>query len=189
MIVGYGELELTFCHCAGLVLGQPFAVLDALHQVRSEGAKIAIADALARNEYTKLRIANEYAEALGALKHCLKIRNQYAHSHFRKSGKRLSFFNPDEKTYGDLDKPFAWKPTSIPLLREHAALFAWTRAMLIWLELSLPRFLEGKATPFARPKPRKKPLPPLQIDSSRSPRHRSIARTRRQPKRRARNPR
>ena len=160
MVVGYGELELTFAHCAGLALGQTYEVLNAIQSVRSESARIKIADALSSGAYKKLALEPQYADALGGLRHCLKIRNQYAHSQYSRAGRRLKFFNPNN-TFTSPTKPLPYRWISIPMLKEQAAFFGWTRDMLIYLQLSIPHHLKGKLSPYPLPKRTKAQLPPL----------------------------
>jgi hypothetical protein len=179
LVIGYNELEMTFAHCAALAIGLQYEVLNAIHQVRSESARINIADALSGNAFVKIGFGDEYAQTLGGMRHCLKIRNQYAHGQYQKIKGRLRFTTNDEETFSNDAKPFKWKTTNLPLLREQAELFEWTRRMLIWLELTLLNHRQLRKFQAPRPKARKSSLPKLYIDPSPSRIRRTVSSVRR----------
>jgi len=65
-------------NCVQVVRDDFDAVLKAIFRVRGETARIDIADALGRHFYDDRGLATEFGMAVGAVRHCLKIRNQYA---------------------------------------------------------------------------------------------------------------
>lgn len=67
MVIGYGELELAFGALAGIALDQQFSLLKAFHSIRSESARIKIADALCCGAFEKFDLAGDYATTLAAL--------------------------------------------------------------------------------------------------------------------------
>jgi hypothetical protein len=73
------------------------SVLKAMFRTRGESQRIDIADALGRHYYHDHKLGTKFEMAIGAMRHCLRIRNQYAHSVWwdDQSGK-LSFANLEE---------------------------------------------------------------------------------------------
>jgi hypothetical protein len=94
---GHTMLELDLMNCVQVVRDDLDAILKAMFRVRGETARIDIADALGRHFYDDRGLGTEFAMAIGAVRHCLKIRNQYAHCIWYDdySGK-LAFSNIEE---------------------------------------------------------------------------------------------
>src|SRR6516162_3349233 len=94
---GYTTLEIGLMHCVQVVRDDFDAVLKAMFRGRGETARIDIADALGRHFYDDRGLATEFGMAVGAVRYCLKIRNQYAHCvwYDDNSGK-LAFVNVEE---------------------------------------------------------------------------------------------
>ena len=158
MIIGYGELELSFAHIAGIALDQKYAVLEACHSIRSEGARLKLIDALAHASFTEKSLSGEYDLTHKAMKYCLKVRNQYAHAQWGDFGKRLNFTNPEEAFRRPL-RPVKWTPVSRALLEKQEAYFDNTRHWLVYLEVTLDARGKRRQTQF--PIPPKMPQPIL----------------------------
>ena len=79
LLAGYADLEIDLMHCAQVVRDDLDTVLKSMFRARGETVRIDIADAFGRQHYGALGLASEFAMAIGAVRHCLKIRNQYAH--------------------------------------------------------------------------------------------------------------
>lgn len=84
LLISYGEIEwaLTMCLQQALNIG-PSDSTRILFRVRGEGARIDVADAIARPSFSKIGLEGQWENAIGAARHCRKIRNQYAHCHWR----------------------------------------------------------------------------------------------------------
>ena len=97
LLVGYGEVELALCYCVANARHDLDAVLKTMFRGRGETRRIDIADALGRKPYAAHNLENEFAETIEAVRHCLKIRNQFAHCQWYddNSGK-LAFVNLEE---------------------------------------------------------------------------------------------
>jgi hypothetical protein len=132
MVIGYGELDLSFGHMAGLVLGQTYAVLDACHSVRSESARLDIAHALAAGAFNRANLVEEYTYSHAAMRYCLKVRNQHSHSQWADIKHGLHFTNA-EGSFSQPLKPIAWKLITLDLLRKQEAYFEHTRMCLLTL--------------------------------------------------------
>src|SRR4051795_4185228 len=97
LLAGYATLALGLMNCVQNVRDDFDAVLKAMFRPRGETSRIDIADALGRHFYHDRGLGTEFAMGIGAVRHCLKIRNQYAHCvwYDDKSGK-LAFVNLEE---------------------------------------------------------------------------------------------
>src|SRR6516165_7877792 len=73
---GYTTLEVGLMNCVQVVRDDFDAVLKAMFRVRSETGRIDVADALGRHFYDDRLLRTEFEMAIGAVRHCLKIRNQ-----------------------------------------------------------------------------------------------------------------
>jgi hypothetical protein len=79
MLAGYTDLELDLLHCVKSVRGDFDTVLKAMYRSRGETQRVEIADAFGRQAYRALGLGTQFEMAIGAVRHCTKIRNQYAH--------------------------------------------------------------------------------------------------------------
>jgi hypothetical protein len=82
MLAAFGELEFMTCNIAADTIGKRDQVLRALYRLRMTGARLDAADALLRAEFEKDHLSPEYLIGTGMVRHCLKIRNQYAHANW-----------------------------------------------------------------------------------------------------------
>jgi hypothetical protein len=79
LCVAFGELEYIMCATAGRAAGALHPVLKALYRMRAISARINAADALMRPAFQQIQKEGEYGVMLGAIRYCLRIRNQYGH--------------------------------------------------------------------------------------------------------------
>jgi len=97
LLAGYTSLEVGLLHCVQVVRDDFDAVLKAIFRVRGETNRIDIADALGRHFYDDLGLVTEFGMAIGAVRHCMKIRNQYAHGvWYDDNSGQLAFVNIEE---------------------------------------------------------------------------------------------
>jgi hypothetical protein len=136
MVIGYGELDITFSHIAGIAINHKYAVLEACHKIRSESARIDIANALAHEAFEQRGLSKEYDHAQTAMRFCLKVRNQYAHAQWASIDGQLKFTNP-ENAFSRPLKPTVWKEINLVLLGEQERFFENTRMWLLYLEMTL----------------------------------------------------
>lgn len=158
MVIGYGELDITFSMICGIALGHKWAVLDACHKIRAETQRLDVADALAKESFEQLGMKEDYDRSLSQMKICLKIRNQYAHSQWGEFEGVLKFLNPDSAFERPL-KPAVWKSVSAALLLEQADYFENTRLWLIFLEMEIEAKRTGKPSGLRKPLKRHVPNP------------------------------
>ena len=181
LLAGYAELEFTFGLCAERAVrkvqhpGYPNAVehkadnrhvaLKALYRLRSESGRLQVADALARSEYTHIGLEAPYADAIGAIRHCLKIRNQFAHCHWGIDRVTLGliFTDLEENAQGASDFTFesTWRSIDLTLLRDHETYFEYTMKCLEFIHAEFRVRAKMVNPAIVRIQPQKIPAPPL----------------------------
>lgn len=145
LVLGYGELDLSFAFTCGIAVQQKYALLHAVNQVRSETARLDIAHALAADAFAKLGLAEEYRRAHQAIKYCLKIRNQWAHAQWGDMNPYgLAFTRTDGDVFALPLKRTVWNSIKLDLLQKQEAYFEYTRRCILTLESNLIPILAGK---------------------------------------------
>jgi hypothetical protein len=83
LLVDYGELELDLMNCVQVARSFDLnATLKVMFRVRGESNRIDIADGLGRTAYVAVNLETEFDSMIAAMKHCLRIRNKYAHAYW-----------------------------------------------------------------------------------------------------------
>lgn len=97
LLAGYAILEVDLMNCVSVARNDLDATLKVMFRARGETQRIDVADALGRQHYAAHRLDTEFSMAIADMRHCLKVRNQYAHCvwHNDLSG-RLSFLDLEE---------------------------------------------------------------------------------------------
>lgn len=165
LLVGYGELELELCNCVAAARDDFDMVFKAMFRTRGETQRIDIADAIGREVFKNENLETPFSEAIGAVRYCLKIRNQFAHCYWSDDfGKRLEFVEMEETAKANahtsdvsLLRP---RPIDLPTLKSQEAYFVYTRDCFMSLADEI-RARGGKSpkNPFQAPK--KALRPPL----------------------------
>jgi hypothetical protein len=138
LLAGYSDLELALAHCAQTVRNDFDTVLKTMFRTRGESQRIEVADAFGRQYYHALKLGTQFEMGIGAIKYCLKIRNQYAHCVWWDdySG-QLTFANLEEVAKSNaLLKDFQSLTSfhvEVPLLQAQEAYFDYTDALLVWV--------------------------------------------------------
>ena len=97
MLAGYADLEIVLMNCVKAVRGDLDLALKAMFRGRGNAQRIDIADALARQPYHVLGVGAAFERAVGAVRHCLRIRNLYAHcTWWDDNSGQLAFANLEE---------------------------------------------------------------------------------------------
>jgi hypothetical protein len=158
MVTSFGELELTFSMIAGTALRDQGLALRAIYRGRSTGGRIDLVDVIVRNVIVKTNLGTDYEEVIGGMRHCLKIRNNYAHCQWSPAQDGLFFANLEDaasRAEGfDLDQ----KHVDLRLLTEQETYFDYTRSLLLYfgdqLHVKLdPRSHLGVPRPQAKGRP------------------------------------
>ena len=137
LLISYGEIEWALSACLQQVLGlTPSDSTRILFRVKGESARIDVADAIVRPAFTKMDLGGEWGCAVGAVRHCRKIRNQYAHCHWRKfEDGVLRFLNLDAEASA-VEGPLIVKaiPLRLELLQRQRSYFIYALDWLYYLE-------------------------------------------------------
>src|SRR5712664_573824 len=96
IVTSFGELELTYGLIAGTAIKDQSLALRAIYRGRSTGGRIDLADVLIRNVLVNTNLGTDYEEVIGAMRHCLKIRNNYAHCQWSPGLDGVFFANLEE---------------------------------------------------------------------------------------------
>jgi hypothetical protein len=133
LLIDYGELELDVMNCVQVARQFDLnSTLKSMFRVRGETNRVDIADALGRVPYVTLSLADEFDTMIAALRHCLRIRNKYAHAYWHDlaQGTQLCYVSLEElakedaevKDLGNLTFFFINEP--LLLLQEQYFLYA-----------------------------------------------------------------
>jgi hypothetical protein len=165
LLAGYSNVEVGLLHCVMAVSGGglDFA-LKRMFRIRGETRRINEAQKLGDARSHSLRLATDYQKAIGVVRYCLKIRNQYAHWVWWDdySGK-LAFANLEQlaarkRPVNDLAKLKAFH-VDAKLLGGQEAYFVYADELLAWVNYEA-RVRDGKIkgkNPLSKPKPVKRP--------------------------------
>ena len=167
LLAGYTQLELDLLNCVQAVRDDFDTCLKVLFRTRGETQRIQIGDAIGRHYYHDCKLGTEFEMGIGAMRHCLQIRNQYAHCvwYDDRSGK-LAFVNLEEiandnKFLSDLST-LTRLHVDIPLLRKQEDYFVYADQMLAWVNYEA-RYRAGKLASQPLSKPKQIAPPPLHI--------------------------
>lgn len=152
LVLGYGEIDILFAMMAGNAIRNRFPLLHAVNQVRSEKARIDVAHAMSVDRFKALGLAKEYARIHKAVRYCLKVRNQWAHSQWANMEQHgLAFTRTDGDVFASPVQPTVWNSITAGLLRKQEAFFENTRLCLIVVDTSVPAILAKKGALLPMP--------------------------------------
>jgi hypothetical protein len=110
----------------------------ALYSLRATSSRIDFIDGLARNLYLETGLGNEYDITVSMIRHCLRIRNLYAHCNWVDD---ISVSRHPGLFYADLqdaaktpDLRFDFKHVDVPLLQRQEDYFAETMEWLSFMD-------------------------------------------------------
>ena len=154
LITGYGELEFDLAMCLSRFTHDRESAFRAMFRVRSEGGRLHIAESLLFGPLTSLGLRNEYTDVKGAMRYCLRIRNQYAHCHWGEYNNRKPYFiNMEEEVKKDIPKDhYDYMGVSLKILKDQELYYAYTQNCLWFLshEVDVKR-QKLKRQPFSMP--------------------------------------
>lgn len=164
MLAGYSELEYGLFACiesAGVDFDSSFKVM---FRTRGETQRLEVADALGRYKFHALGFGTDFEMGVGGVRKCLKIRNQYAHSHWFADEKSLNFFDMEENAKLNIlltteNTRFVFRSLTPDLVKRQEDFFNYVSDFLIWLQMETDR-KRGTPTTLDVSKP-KQLEPPL----------------------------
>lgn len=162
ILISYGEIEWALSACLQQALNlSPSDSTRILFRVKGEGARIDVADALVRPAFTKIGLGGQWGCAVGAARHCRKIRNQYAHCHWRKFDGVLRFIDMDAEATA-VEGPLIVEaiPLKLDLLQCQRSYFIHALDWLYYLDEEYKK-RAGRSPSHDQVEPKSIPAPPL----------------------------
>ena len=163
LLAGYSSLEVGLMNCVQVALGDFDTVLKAMYGHRSESRRISEGERLGLPPYAALGLDAEFQAAVAAMRHCLAIRNQYAHGiWWDDNSGQLAIANMEDisRITTRVNDLAQLNPSHVDsaLLDEQEAYFVFVDRALAWVNYE-GRFKAGKITRGlpSRPVP---PTPP-----------------------------
>jgi hypothetical protein len=164
ILAGYPQVEYSMLECLDAVREDYDVVYRYLFGVRGETQRVEIANALGRHFYHELDLGTDFDSTFDAIRHLLRIRNQYAHAHWLANETGMSMAGIEElaksKTYATGESEVALHSVTLEIVRQQEQYGDYVSSMLAWLtdEAKIKR---GKATVNRFPKPERTVPPPL----------------------------
>ena len=167
LLGGYTELELSMMNCVQVVRDDFDTSLKVLFRTRGETQRIDITDALGRHYYKIQKLETEFSMAVGAVRHCLKIRNQFSHCIWWDSNTgKLAFANMEEiaerNDYVIDLKHLTTMYVDVALLELQETYFVYANDLLTWVNFE-GRRRAGKISNYNGTKPKPIKQPPLRL--------------------------
>ena len=158
LLAGYGELEFLMAMCLGSAMGDKRTALRALFRMKSERVKVA--DSLLFPLCERASMAGPYSAAIGGMRHCANIRNQYAHSNWADDINHGLFFVDLQKSTQTINIKDTWNHTDKTLLIQQEAFFCNTMG---WWDYIRDQFdvKQGRRYAPLFQEPPRLPQPPL----------------------------
>ena len=163
LLAGYPDLEIGLLICVIRVRDDFDVGLKAMFRMRGETDRILVGDGLARGKYESLGLGTEFAMTVGAMQHCRKIRNQYAHCQWHTHNAPVITFTALEEMAmrNETFTNFLSLPQfkiDVPLLQEQRRYFDYTDSSFRWLhEETYLRLGKTSRNPFQKPVQLKQP--------------------------------
>jgi hypothetical protein len=167
LLSDYTNLEIGLMNCIQVASGDFDATLKTMFRKRGETDRIVRAAKLGEPHYKALKLAREFRAAIGAMMHCLKIRNQYSHSIWWDdySG-HLAFANiEDIALLDEIQTDLQHLPTDhicLFVLRQQEEYYSYVIKLLSWINFE-GRYKAGKIATRFYPKPPRMKQPPLRL--------------------------
>lgn len=163
LLTDYGELEISLMNCVQVVHNDLDGVFKAMFRPRGELKRIDIADGFGRTTYDKWGLGTEFTLAIDAMRHALKIRDQYSHCIWQAGVNELKFAALEESALDDrpLDNldDVVIKEITLDLLEHQYVYFVYTDHFLRWLAYEGRAKANGttSANLLSKPEPRVQP--------------------------------
>lgn len=139
MLAGYGEIEWELCDCLRVAMSEKTrkSIMTMFYGLKNEGTRIDLADAILRPEFEAIELEAQYGEALGAIRWCKSVRNQYAHCNWGTHPEGLTFRNMEEQSRKLFKGPSNHRFLTEELLELQEQYFRYTRACFVYLQHAL----------------------------------------------------
>src|SRR3954454_10136682 len=168
LLAGYGELEADLVICVQTPSGNFDSVFKAIFRHRPLTERINEAERLGSAAFNGLKLGNDFNEAIASMRHCLRVRNQYAHSVRGHDPKpwRLAYTDLEDLAKQNATIPdlhtIPPKHVDLQLLQNQDRFFFYTSILLSHLT-SESQIRAGKSSRCGFARPRQMLPPPLHI--------------------------
>jgi hypothetical protein len=167
LLTGYADLEISLLNCTHVIRDDFDTVLKAMFRTRGETARINVGDSFGRQSCHEIGLGQHFETGIGAMRHCLKIRNQYAHCTWwdDNSGK-LAFANLEEAAKENIYltslRSLTRMHVDVPLLQAQEEFFVYTDDIFAYVNYE-GRLKAGKIASNPLSMPKQILPPPLHI--------------------------
>ena len=144
MILGYSELEYRMFMITSIVKPEDTEAYDLFFSIDGEAQRIKLFSILCKKYVERLGYGESFSDLIGAIKHCKKIRNQYAHKAWSHINDRLALMNYKKNNSGIVSK-IEYFHTSTEIISDQYKYFTLTVLKATHLNETL------KAHPAAAP--------------------------------------
>lgn len=162
LLTGYSDLEIDLLNCVQVATGDFDGTLKAMFAKRGESMRITNGAKLGRPVYAALGFEADFDVAIDAMRHCLLIRNQYAHHNFWDDLTGALAIGDLEKVARSSDHQADLRSVipnhvTVALLQEQDGYFRFVDGLLAWVNFE-GRFKRKLVNiQVAKPPPRPKP--------------------------------
>lgn len=163
LLGGYGELEFMLAACVGRSMDNLRKGARVIFRTRGETPRINLADVLMGDAFRAAGLGSQYADALGGVRQCLKIRNRFSHCHWATLHKRGLFLTQlgDAAAAGSDELRYSWRHITLPHLKDCDEYFTYAARCLWHIEGEFQKLRGRKGgSPFPIPMPAKRQPPP-----------------------------
>jgi hypothetical protein len=164
MLAGYSELEFGLFACINAATEEYDSLFKSMFRTRGETQRLDIADALGRHKFALIALKTDFEMALGGIRRCLKIRNQYAHSHWFADERRLAFIDMEEQAQQNAlltrsNTKLTLRLLTPELVEQQENFFDYVDYLLLWIQ-SAAEVKRGLAqeNEYEKPKQEAQPL-------------------------------
>jgi hypothetical protein len=162
MLLNYGEIELMVGMLLGNAIDSQDVALKTMFRILGESSRVSAADALMQGAFKETGLAPEYADMIGAVRWCIRARNQFAHCHWGDDPRASGIFFTDlgESAKASQGFEYWFRHVDEHLLAEQLAYFDYAGDCLAYLNFE---FLQrrGKIRGHSALMPPKRPQPNL----------------------------
>jgi hypothetical protein len=163
MLIAYGEIEFALFSLVDAILDTQDNAVEIFFRIQGEGARISVADAIIRPFLEKEGLGAKWSNAVGPVRLCKSIRNQYAHCHWMLVEEKLHFIDFDQSVkVGNSDKKLFMKLVEHELLERQFANFGYALDWLYYLDAEY-QLRSGKIRSHDHKEPKSIAAPPLYI--------------------------
>jgi hypothetical protein len=164
ILAGYPQIEYSMVECLDAVRDDYDVVFKCLFRVRGETQRVEIADALGRNLYHEIDLGTEFEMTFGALRHLLRIRNQYAHAHWLATEAGMSMVDMEEAAkstaYAGGEGKVSLNILTPEIVQQQEQYGNYVNLLITWLT-DEAKIKKGKTKVNVFPKPKQVAQPPL----------------------------